>query len=131
MYRRNHGRSGKKKAKPNGFSLFAKQFAVIIINRLDVFSNQLNLQHEHNMSVAFEDLIDIVKPHWEGLSEEAKQKYKNKAKGIEGSASSNEVRKQPLKPAEVEALQRKEKHETMMDEVRKIVQNAYDLGRKL
>lgn len=85
--------------------------------------------------MAFEDLIKIVNPHWQELSEEKKQFYKNKAKGRENLPIDPNQEQKPklpmnMKPAELEALIKNEKQESMMEEVRKLVQNAYELGRK-
>ena len=81
--------------------------------------------------MAFDDLKDIVSPFWNDLPYEKKEFYKNKAKGNEHWPIGEKKPILPQKPAELAALLLKEKQETMMEEVRQLVQNAYELGRKI
>lgn len=115
-----------KKAKPNGFLLFAQEFSVsfhLIWNLKFLFCL---FQHKHHLSLPFEDLKDIVSIHWNELTEDQKQMYKTKAKPSSISLPSFNPNNQAL----IDSERRQNRHEIMMDEVRILVQNAFDMGSK-
>lgn len=78
--------------------------------------------------MAFEDLKDIVSPHWNDLPYEQKEAYKNRAKGTTSTTTEERKPVLPQKPEEARLMLIKEKERTMMEEVRELVQNAFDLG---
>lgn len=77
----------------------------------------------------FEDLKDIASPHWNKLSEEDKKIYKEKAKPSNGIPSLPAAFN-PNNQAQIEARLRQAKHEAITEEVRLLIQNAYDMNGK-
>ena len=79
--------------------------------------------------MSFEDLKDLASPHWNNLTEGAKMIYKNKAKPSNGIASLPAA-VNPNNQDQIDAHQRQAKHEVIIEEVRLLVQNAYDIDGK-
>lgn len=118
-----------KKAKTNGFLLFAQEFSVRFEILQIYFTKFTNLQRKNQLAMPFEDLKVLASPHWNNLSEEDKKIYKEKAKPSNGIPSLPAAFN-PVNQAQIEARLRQAKHEAITDEVRLLIQNAYDMNGK-
>lgn len=118
-----------KKAKTNGFLLFAQEFSVRFEILQIYFTKFTNLQRKNQLAMPFEVLKDIASPHWNKLSEEDKKIYKEKAKPSNGIPSLPAAFN-PNNQAQIEARLRQAKHEAITEEVRLLIQNAYDMNGK-
>lgn len=118
-----------KKAKTNGFLLFAQEFSVRFEILQIYFTKFTNLQRKNQLAMPFEDLKGLASPHWNNLSEEDKKIYKEKAKPSNGIPSLPAAFN-PNNQAQIEARLRQAKHEAITEEVRLLIQNAYDMNGK-